>query len=108
MGADGKPHPVIGVYPQGEKDIYRVTFTDKTTVECCDEHLWTVRHSSQGTKDRWVVKQLSAIGANHLRSGPCPSLPAGQLKWAIPMTKPVEYPARQTPDRPLSAGRPTG
>src|ERR1044072_8610330 len=25
IGSDGKPTPVLGVYPQGEKDIYRVT-----------------------------------------------------------------------------------
>jgi hypothetical protein len=33
---------VVGVFPQGEKDIYRLTFSDGSRTECCDEHLWLV------------------------------------------------------------------
>ena len=40
IGVDGIPIKVNGVYPQGEKDIYLVTFSDGTTTECCGEHLW--------------------------------------------------------------------
>ena len=40
IGSDGKTHRVLGVYPQGEKDVYRVTFRDVSTTECCDDHLW--------------------------------------------------------------------
>ncbi|MGW1274814.1 MFS transporter, partial [Streptomyces sp. NPDC002491] len=31
---------VLGVYPQGEKDIYRVTAQDGAWTLCCGEHLW--------------------------------------------------------------------
>jgi len=31
---------VLGVYPQGEKDIYKITFSDGSFTECCLEHLW--------------------------------------------------------------------
>lgn len=34
---------VMGVYPQGYKDVYKVTFTDGSSTECGEEHLWTVR-----------------------------------------------------------------
>lgn len=37
---DGKLCNVTGIFPQGVKDNYRVTFKDGSTVECCDEHLW--------------------------------------------------------------------
>lgn len=46
---DGRPTQVTGVYPQGRKQVYRVTFgetgkcRESTTVECCGEHLWTVQ-----------------------------------------------------------------
>jgi phosphate starvation-inducible protein PhoH len=33
---------VIGIYPQGKKEIYTITFTDGRTAECCKEHLWEV------------------------------------------------------------------
>lgn len=39
---DGKVAPIIGVFPQGEKEIYRITFYDGRTTECCDDHLWKV------------------------------------------------------------------
>lgn len=40
---DGKLHKVIGVFPQGEKDIYEVEFTDGKVFRCCDEHLFEYR-----------------------------------------------------------------
>ena len=40
IGAEGKPVNVIGVYPQGRKEIYKVTFSDGSSTKCCDEHLW--------------------------------------------------------------------
>ena len=44
VGSDGEPTPVLGVYPQGEKDIYRVTAQDGASTLCCGEHLWTVSY----------------------------------------------------------------
>lgn len=37
---DGKTGRVIAVFPQGEKDIYKVTFVDGRSTEACGEHLW--------------------------------------------------------------------
>jgi len=39
---DGAPSMVTGIYPQGERQAYRVTFSDGRSAECCDEHLWRV------------------------------------------------------------------
>lgn len=39
---DGKPSKVIGVFPQGKKQVYQVTFSDGRSTEACGEHLWTV------------------------------------------------------------------
>jgi replicative DNA helicase len=41
---DGGQSIVTGVYPQGERQVYRITFADGRSTECCDEHLWTVRY----------------------------------------------------------------
>ena len=41
---DGEPSRVAGVFPQGEKQVYRVSFADGRSAECCDEHLWRVHH----------------------------------------------------------------
>lgn len=45
IGADGKACNVIGVYPKGVKDVYRVEFNDGTHVDCGLEHLWEVQTS---------------------------------------------------------------
>lgn len=34
---------VVGVYPQGVRPIYEVTFDDGSKCRCSDEHLWTVQ-----------------------------------------------------------------
>src|SRR6185295_7371563 len=39
---DGQPSWVTGIYPQGARQIYAVTFSDGRTTECCGEHLWRV------------------------------------------------------------------
>lgn len=43
---DGKPSTVIGVFPQGKKQIYKVTFSDGRTTEACADHLWEVHYRS--------------------------------------------------------------
>ena len=40
IGADGYSHKVLGVYPRGERDVYKVTFRDGSATKCCDDHLW--------------------------------------------------------------------
>jgi replicative DNA helicase len=41
---DGEPSIVTGIYPQGEREVFRVTFADGRSAECCDEHLWTIHY----------------------------------------------------------------
>jgi len=41
---DGAPSLVTGVFPQGERQVYRVTLADGRSAECCAEHLWSVTH----------------------------------------------------------------
>lgn len=38
----GKETKVTHVYPQGKKPIYRVTFSDRTSTLCAEDHLWQV------------------------------------------------------------------
>ena len=41
-GSDGHFYPVTGIFPQGRKSVYRVTFQDGSTCECGKTHLWEV------------------------------------------------------------------
>ncbi|MBC5766161.1 replicative DNA helicase [Ramlibacter albus] len=58
---DGRPSMVTGVFPQGVKQVYRVTFSDGRSAECCAEHLWQVncRHwDSPRTVDTTELTRL--------------------------------------------------
>jgi len=39
---DGAPSIVTGVFPRGVRQVYRVTFSDGRSTECCAEHLWRI------------------------------------------------------------------
>ena len=39
---DGAPSIVTGIFPQGVRQTYRITFSDGRSAECCAEHLWRV------------------------------------------------------------------
>jgi hypothetical protein len=42
IGSDGLAYPVTGIYPQGMKPVFRVTFQDGSSTECGEHHLWEV------------------------------------------------------------------
>jgi hypothetical protein len=50
---------VQGVYPQGEKDLYHVSFSDGAFATCCMEHLWHV----VGPRGEVSVVQTSEIAS---------------------------------------------
>ena len=39
---DGKLYNLIGIYPQGVQDTYKVCFKDGTYSICSSDHLWNV------------------------------------------------------------------
>nr|WP_163508068.1 PhoH family protein [Fodinicola acaciae] len=98
VGSDGEPTPVLGVYPQGEKDIYRVTAQDGASVLCCGEHLWTVRTAADKRRDRpWRVLETKEMIGN-LRA-------ARAHRYELPMlTGPVQHPEREVPMDPYALG----
>jgi len=55
IAKDGTVTKVLGVYPQGNKQLYRVNFADDRWVECCAEHLWKVYYINTSVKRRWRV-----------------------------------------------------
>jgi ATP-dependent 26S proteasome regulatory subunit len=52
--ASGGSSKVVGVYPQGEKEIYTLKFKNGDEVECCIDHLWEVSDKSSGGSPKIV------------------------------------------------------
>lgn len=61
IGSNGNKTKVTGVYPQGIRQSYKITFADKTEVICDSEHLWTVKSSSRKS-GTYTVSQLLEMG----------------------------------------------
>jgi hypothetical protein len=105
IGSNGKPIKVSGIYPQGEKEMYRVHFNDGVSVVVCEEHLWAVRSSVSKKRngdlltltvkemlDENLEKKLK-LQDNHNRKYKFKTYYKvnGSGKWYIPITKPVEF-----------------
>jgi len=50
VGSNGKPTRVVGIFPLGKRDVYRVSFRDGTVVDTTDDHLWSVKRSDGFSK----------------------------------------------------------
>lgn len=99
IGSEGTPTEILGVYPQGKLPIYRVTFTDDTFTDCCKDHLWSVltpcRKYRRQSGKVFSVEKLLESGLRHK---------SGNLKYSIPMVKPVEFPKQDLPLHPYVLG----
>lgn len=87
--AFGKPTKVLGVYPQGKKEVNFVRFKDGRIAKCCDEHLWsycTVGQKSTSKNARqFYTKTLQEIKKMPLKNTD------GAYNILIPMNYAVEY-----------------
>lgn len=98
INSNGGVSKVTGVFPQGIKDVFKVTFRDGATVRCCEEHLWSIT-----TPDRkWrgaasVVKQLKDFRHSLAQAN-------GNAKWHIETVGTVEFPKRDLPLDPYLMG----
>ena len=62
IGSDGLGHRVTAIYPQGLKKIYRITFSDGGSTECCGEHLWFTQTRAERRKGcKGSVKSIETI-----------------------------------------------
>jgi phosphate starvation-inducible protein PhoH and related proteins len=98
VGSNGLPTPVLGVYPQGRKEIFRLSAQDGASTLCCGEHLWhvfTAADRRRGKPGR-VLETREMVG--RLRS-------AHQHRFELPLlSAPVELPPCEVPLDPYALG----
>ena len=112
FGEDGLLHKVLGVFPQGKKQGYKVTFSDGTEVICCKEHLWTFQTESLRSKKskNWITCNLqelinkyplfiSARAKNNFSTKE-----TKRKNIFIPMTAPVEFEEQNLLIEPYTMG----
>jgi hypothetical protein len=113
IGRDGTPTQVTGVYPQGVKDIYRVTFNDGFSLDVGLEHLWYVESANQKNKRDTVGLVLSTeqlldetgfverkgVGHNAEKTYKVKThykKSNGKNAWCIPLVEPIQFSAQET------------
>ena len=77
-GDDGKITTVVGVYPQGFVDMYKVTFEDGRSIVCCGQHQWKVKYHGD-------YKVMSTMGIIH----------SDFSKMTIDIGEAVDFPERR-------------
>jgi phosphate starvation-inducible PhoH-like protein len=98
IGSDGRPTEVLGVYPQGFKEIYRVYTHDGSSTLASGDHLWSVYTRSDRCRGKpaRVLETKEMIG--NLRA-------AHYHRFELPLlSAPVEFESRQVPLDPYALG----
>lgn len=84
----GRPTTVLQVFPQGEKEVYRITFKDGRTALCNDEHLWTYHNSYAGDLYKLETATLREI----IKKAEISGLKTNKgFKYSIPFNEPIQY-----------------
>lgn len=66
IARNGKPTKITAIYEQGEKDVYKVSFSDGTYTRCGLEHLWNVKSLNDLSKKKpFRTKSLKEIIQNY-------------------------------------------
>lgn len=60
-GTNNTFQKVLGVYPKGKKEIYKIEFSGGQFVECCEDHLWSIV-TNTGKKKTITTKELFQSG----------------------------------------------
>ena len=106
FGADGKPTKILGVYPQGKVDLYKIKLQDGRESICCDEHLWTVYDYQAKCYKTLPLKELMRDGYSYERqrewNGNIKT--SNIYKYYLPINNAVEYSKTKLPIEPYYLG----
>jgi hypothetical protein len=105
IAVDGTPTKVTGVFPQGEKSIYRLTFSDEASTEACGEHLWM----TQNLRERALCCGARAKGHVTIKGQPKVRtteelLATIDASHHIPIASPIQFQEQQLPLDPYTLG----
>lgn len=98
-GRFGQEEKILGIFPQGEKEIYEVTLDDGRIVECCKEHLWSYNNDRGGLTTH-TLEEILALGYEKIDK-------RGHKKYTkrIPnLTQPVAFKEKILPIEPYTLG----
>lgn len=106
LGSDGSPTKVLGVFPQGIRDVYKITFSDGRSALCDYEHLWSVytngcRYKLRTFTTSQMLKDYKRYTPYNEKTGRDPFV----YKYRVPLlSSPVQYEHRDVSIHPYIIG----
>ena len=104
IGEDGLPHRILQVHHRGRMQMYKVTFSDHSSIECSGDHIWTVRDYCHMKKqvngviyDNWVNKTTDEI----IEAGIRTKSSSPQRRFAIPVSMPINFKPKHKGELPI-------
>ena len=95
---NGMPTLVIGVFPQGKKQVYEVELKDGRVIPCADEHRWAVYESYDYSKKPLVMVKTTEEMFNE-------QFDIGRgYKFSLPVNEAVNYPEKDLKINPYVLG----
>lgn len=95
VAGNGNVANVIGIYPQGKRDIYEMTLDDGSKCRCSDEHLWTVQNredrvceSKTGVHRQRTITLSDLMKKMTVENGK-------RSNYSIDYVKPVDFPQKE-------------
>lgn len=103
FGKNGSPTKVTAVYNHYNVEMYRITFSDGVSIDCCKDHLWQI-HDQHGVKvvdTKWFTEkdQFGRVRKDNLFSNG-----SGSYKYWIDRCEPVQFDYHATPIHPYVLG----
>ncbi len=98
---EGKPTKVLGVFPQGKRQVYRVTLGDGRTLDVSDNHLWSVFPAKRARDEGYTIYETKTLVNKGLSTRHHDRV---AMKYFIPMNQPVQWVARDYKVDPYVVG----
>lgn len=99
----GKPVKVTATYSHKDVNMYRISFSDGKSIECCEDHLWLIydNRDYKVVDTKWFLKN-DQFG--HNRADGLVNNNVGHCRYSIPRCAPVRFNEREVPIHPYVLG----
>ncbi len=98
VGSNGNIYNITNIFPQGERDIYRIYFDDNSFADCDLNHLWyteTVLDRAHGGREGSVKTTKEIIESLKYK---------GKTNHSINFVKPINFSSKELPLSPYLLG----
>lgn len=102
LNRHGEWKSVVGVYPQGKKDLYRVSLKDGRSVVVSGDHIWGYWHTTD--RSQGPVTFLDTITTTEMLERGLRWPGNNAFRFYLPICEPTDFPEADLPVHPYVVG----